>query len=315
MYHIEACRLLISVIPVLGELRWQWMHHAIMHLGAVALMAESSQIKKVALEDGLLVFVSYDDNAARQSVQEDVDSQSLSWTARAASAVCLNALLSYRKSSPMALLAHAAISSRKAIESHPIVSRNLSLSAPPFFRLSVLFKYTGRSLSENYIDSQNQLSAMRSYVKQVSTTRQYHSKSIMRSEGQLPSQPTVPLSTAPYHSNYKQHTLQEERAMMSSFMTLPSGLSTKPSSLTSSYTCFKADAPVLDLKSISQPLTGTANRRKLYSGKEVDEEEEEEDDDESEQPKSDAGQGVDIVVNGKVVFCFSSERLLITDVQ
>ena len=270
-----------------------------MHLGAVALMAESSQIKKIALEDGLLTFVSYDDHAARQSVQADEDEQSLSWTARAASAVCLNALLSYRKSSPMALLAHAAISSRKAIESHPIVSRNLSLSAPPCFRLSVLFKYLGRSLSENYIDSQNQLSAMRSYVKQVSTKRQNHGESTMRSKGQLLSQPTVTLSTAPYHSNYKQHTLQEEREMMSSFMTLPSGLSTKPSSLTSSYACFKAEAPVLDLKSISQPLTGTANRRKLYPGKAVDEED---NDDEKELPTSEARQGVDIVVNGKLVF-------------
>ena len=255
MYHVSACKLFLGVLRHLRSLHWQWMYQALLTLGTIVLTAECSQTRKLAFEEGVLNYTSFGD-ASDQSV----GFHKYTWTSRAACAITLNHILKQRKSSPIGLLAHSAINARKVQESHKVVLDILKNNGhSEVNRLSVLFKYTGRNLGEDYSESLDKLADFKKYIAYSSSISK-KSGSKKRLEIMNPDLNNLKLSVDAYHSNYKKHP-----SLLNQHKTIDSQLkiTTKPSSLSNSYSCNTATEK--NIPQITIPTAGTANRRKLFN--------------------------------------------------
>jgi hypothetical protein len=197
----------------------------------------------------------------------------LTWTTRAACVVALQSIFMQKKNNPLGLLAHAAIQSRHTIEKQSLVQtllKNICLTEP--HRLSVLFKYTGRSLGESYTDAQYHVADMRQYLQTADKNKNKTAKKTQKISQKLdfahPDLLKLKLSTDPYHSHYKTQTSESLHHSSNNLNTqssssLGNSFKTKPSKLVNAnYTCFKTDSvPIHD--EIAKPIAGTANRHKL----------------------------------------------------
>lgn len=258
MYHIDACKLFLGVVKYLRSLHWQWMYQSLLILGTIVLTAECSQIRKIALEDGILMYISFGQNMEKTS-----SFHRYTWTSRAACAITLNHIYTQRKTSSLGLLAHSAVNARKGQESHHTVLSLLKCGLSDMNRLSVLFKYTSRALAEDYSESLDRLADLKKYVehsKSVSSKTVLKKKVIKKTDLLNPYLKDLKLSVDAYHSNYKkQPPLPEQQKMIDSQLRI----TTKPSSLVNSYSCSsKSDPPKTQ---IAIPTAGTANRRKLFN--------------------------------------------------
>ena len=261
MYHVDACKLFLAVIQTLGDLNWQWLYHSVLLLGSIVLTAESSQIRKIALEEGLLIHISFGDHVKSEEIK------AYAWTCRAACSVSLNHVYAQRKSTALGLLAQAAINARLQQETHPIVQRLLKSRIPEVNRLSAVFKYIGRSLAEDYTDTQNQLSDMRKYLQTAgkeSTNKTKRKQNSVQKLNYVQSDlRNLKLSVEPYHANYKK-SVQPKFNSIESLVKPSFSVSTKTSSLQSSYSCVKEDYVPTEVI-VTKPVAGTANRRKLFN--------------------------------------------------
>ncbi|KAJ3074419.1 hypothetical protein HDU98_011296 [Podochytrium sp. JEL0797] len=157
----QACQLFLGLIKQLDPECWQWSFCAIMCLGATVLTTESSTVRKIALEQGLLVLIEKDD---KDSTTDDY------WRVRAAAAICLGEIYLHNKSDSIGLLAHEALRERREIEQHPKV-QHLLTAATSFSnhhhhprRVSFLFKYVCLSLAETYAESQSRYTFLRKFL-------------------------------------------------------------------------------------------------------------------------------------------------------
>ncbi|KAI9342879.1 hypothetical protein BDR26DRAFT_917800 [Obelidium mucronatum] len=286
----QACHLFLALVKQLDPECWQWIFAAIMCIGTTVLTTDSSSIRKLALEQGLLVFIEMDG---------DNDEY---WRVRAAAAICLREVYYHNKSESVGLLAHEAIRERREVEKNPHVAELLagatSLSQHPR-RVTFLFKYVCLSLAETYAESQSRYSFLRKFLKSTAQRQavqvkkgpaakavqktkpgqnisQKNSKLVWNSRNMnLPDikqlskratdvlklvdedvaadEPTaVTLSIAPYHQNYK-----AEVASKSSLKT-----NLKPSVLTTSV---YHTGHELAKTNVVNPSNGTVNRRKLFN--------------------------------------------------
>ncbi|ORY53092.1 hypothetical protein BCR33DRAFT_779441 [Rhizoclosmatium globosum] len=285
----QACQLFLGIVKQLDPECWQWTFCAIMCLGAVVLTTDSSAVRKLALENGLLEFIDFD---------RDNDDH---WRVRAAAAICLAEIYHHNKSESLGLLAHEAIRERKEVEknSHVIelLTISTSLSHHPR-RVSFLFKYICLSLAETYAESQSRYSFLRKFLKSTAHRKSTEAKKLAAAKAQKPfntgpdslSQKAtkfiwpsrnlnlpdvkklskragdllkmveedampddnipIPLSIAPYHQNYKTEAEEKTKPIL------------KPSKLAAvSYKTGHEIAPT----NISNPSNGTVNRRKLFN--------------------------------------------------
>ena len=250
MYNIDGCKIFLGVIKTLCKSHWQWLYHALILLGAIVLSAETSFIRKMALEEGLLVYISYDD-----------PSNSFAWTCRAACAVCLNYIYAKKKNNAVGLLAQAALIARIDHEPHAYAKQQLNLTPPEINRLSIFFKYAGRQLAENYNNTQSDIMAMRKYIKTAERSSKKKENFKVPKANILELQKELklePLSIEPYHRNYKKPNFGELKPQTPLIRTQPSTLFTQQTK----YSCIKEKSNLHPID-LGKPSPGTANRRKL----------------------------------------------------
>lgn len=198
-----------------------------------------------------------------QNMDQSSSFHRYTWTSRAACAITLNHIYTQRKTSSLGLLAQSAVNARKGQESHPTVLSMLKCRLSDMNRLSVLFKYTSRALAEDYSESLDRIADLKKYLaqsKSLSTKTAPKKKAIKKTEILNPYLKNLKLSVDAYHSNYKKKpSLLEQQKVFDS----QSRITTKPSSLMSSYSCPTKSDPPKTL--ITIPTAGTANRRKLFN--------------------------------------------------
>ncbi|KAJ3192036.1 hypothetical protein HK101_007141 [Irineochytrium annulatum] len=175
--HIDACHLFLSLLKRLDRPKsWQWLYLGLLCLGVTVLSSSQSQIRKLAMEEGLLIFI----NAENPNPD---DSDDHLWRIRAGVAEALLEIQRQRKSDVVSLLAHEAIRERKLIEKHPLVLQ--ALSGLPFEtiarngvpsksstsharqtrKLSFLYKYICAAMAETYGESQSRYMYLRKYLR------------------------------------------------------------------------------------------------------------------------------------------------------
>lgn len=258
MYHIDACKLFLGIVRHLRSLHWQWMYQALLLLGSIVLTAECSQIRKIALEDGILMYISFG-----QTSDQISSFHKYTWTSRAACAITLNHIFTQRRSSSLGLLAQSVVNSRKEQESHQVVLQMLKRGLSDMNRLSVLFKYTGRALAEDYSESLDRLADLKKYLQHSKSvaTKPLPKKKVPKKMNMVnPYLKDLKLSVDAYHSNFKKNSYLPEQHKTNDSQ---QRVTAKPSSLLSSYSCpSKNDPPKTQ---ITIPTAGTANRRKLFN--------------------------------------------------
>ncbi|KAJ3026937.1 UNVERIFIED_CONTAM: hypothetical protein HDU68_004784 [Siphonaria sp. JEL0065] len=165
----QACQLFLALVKQLDPECWQWIFSAIMCLGTTVLTTDSSSIRKLALEQGLLVFIEMDGGT------DDY------WRVRAAAAICLGEVYYHNKSESVGLLAHEAIRERREVEKNPHVLELLTIATSFSHhprRVSFLFKYVCLSLAETYAESQSRYSFLRKFLKSTAERKQAEVKKV-----------------------------------------------------------------------------------------------------------------------------------------
>jgi hypothetical protein len=158
--HLESCDLFIRLLRNIPVECWEWLHIGISCLGVAVLSSSCSQIRKKALEEGLLEFI---DMEGDSEINEEH-----CWKIRSASALSLSQIYFKNKSEPLGLLAYEAIRERRRVESNQQVLQQLQLApsqSEPYSRLQFLFKYVCESLSETYSESQSRDVFLRKYLQ------------------------------------------------------------------------------------------------------------------------------------------------------
>ncbi|KAJ3236793.1 hypothetical protein HDU81_010362 [Chytriomyces hyalinus] len=177
----ECCEMFIALIAKLDADCWMWIYLSILCLGVTALTTESSAIRKLALEHGILRFIeqtsppSHDTNpldpshapkgnAVESGNHTDVHDP---WRVRAAAATCLSALYQHNRSSAVGLLAHEALRERREVETNPHVLQLLTPSNSTHHprRISFLFKYICFSLAETHAELQSRYSFLKKFIR------------------------------------------------------------------------------------------------------------------------------------------------------
>ncbi|KAJ3240765.1 hypothetical protein HDU78_002117 [Chytriomyces hyalinus] len=177
----ECCEMFIELIAKLDADCWMWIYLSILCLGVTALTTESSTIRKLALEHGILRFIeqtsptSHDtnsgdpshapkENAAESNNHADVHDP---WRVRAAAATCLSALYQHNRSSAIGLLAHEALRERREVETNSHVRMLLTPSNSTHHprRVSFLFKYICFSLAETHAELQSRYSFLKKFIR------------------------------------------------------------------------------------------------------------------------------------------------------
>ncbi|KAI8907191.1 hypothetical protein EDD86DRAFT_255376 [Gorgonomyces haynaldii] len=284
----DAFMMFLEFTKGLSEHHWEWQYLAVLRLGAISCVSESSSIRRQALELGLMQFCQQSDNQADATPESGAQQ---AWMIRAAAIVGLIEVYQQYHNSPFGLLAREMISSRKQHEKHPYVSQLLECPAaniPQVYytrQLQFLPKYCCMSVAEMYSDSQSDYLYLRKYVetseKQLSKLAQrnkldfsvlgkkHHStrpRSARQPDTLSTRKPRLDhlgqLSLDPYHDNYKKvilgpgdklDTKVNEYFDQFEKKPLPEGL--KPSTLSEKHQLHqKPDLP-----------NGTANRRKLFN--------------------------------------------------
>ena len=210
MKESEAILSFIQFSKQLGRYHHEWQFHAILQLGAIACASEKSSIRQIALEQGIQFFMVYENEQDKQA-----------WTFRTAALMGLIEVYQQFRSTPQGLLAREILAKRKLVEKHPY---NLALLHSPdanipqkhyIKQISFLPKYCCIALAEQYADTENDFSYLEKYIKSsehLMSKVQSKSKMIESTWKQRPYAhlENFPLSTKPYHSNYKAVTIETE---------------------------------------------------------------------------------------------------------
>ncbi|KAI8928069.1 hypothetical protein BC831DRAFT_450288 [Entophlyctis helioformis] len=69
MINQEACLMFVKLVRGLDSFNWQWQFLGILCLGAIACASQSSSIRRLALEDGLLYFIDLGNDDVQSNVQ------------------------------------------------------------------------------------------------------------------------------------------------------------------------------------------------------------------------------------------------------
>jgi hypothetical protein len=154
-----ACHLFLQVLKQIDGQCWQWHHIGILCLGVIVLTSKCSNVRKMALEKGLLNFI---DHSSKSE-----DSMDSSWKLRGATAMVLGEIYHQNKADALGLLAYEALRERRKSESNVYVQDQLTTSIPiqKPRRLSFLFKYICIALAETYSESQSRYQYLRKYLR------------------------------------------------------------------------------------------------------------------------------------------------------
>ena len=247
------------MLKELCQIRWEWSFHGILCLGSIALAADSSQCRKMALEEGLLSFISFEHSGLDSN--PDPFTETYTWTCRVASAIALNQIYHLKKNESFGLLAHASLSARQKVEKNASVLEYLCISPIHAQRLSFLFKYSNKLLAESYLNHQTNVSDMRKFLKTAqrqtknnNLIQKQNQKQLMQIQNELRG---LSLSVEPYHSNYKKAPLHRATSFGHA------AILAKSSSLSGSYSCVKS-IPMAAHPNADKPDAGNPNRRKLF---------------------------------------------------
>lgn len=155
----------IAFAETLSDFHWQWHYLAVLCMGTVACGSQFPNVRRMALEQGLIPMMSYGD------IPKPNDDSSCDWMIRAACTVVLKEIYQQFRSMPSGLLAREVMANRKLTEEHPTVLNLLNdpkakvPQAAFTRRSSFLFKYIAISCAEIHSEIQNDYHYMRKFIQ------------------------------------------------------------------------------------------------------------------------------------------------------
>jgi hypothetical protein len=161
---MEGCAMFVKLTNKLCLLDAGWHYHAIMGIGMVAIGSQFPNIRRLALEKGLIPSADFG-----EGIGTEIEN---SWMVRAASISALAEVYQYYRETPQGLLAREVIQARKLKESHPTIVTILQSSKCNICqtkihrRIGFLQKYTSLSLADLYTDIQSNYHYMRKVIDQ-----------------------------------------------------------------------------------------------------------------------------------------------------
>ncbi len=150
----------VKLSKQLKTLHWEWHFLSILSFGAIVCSSAYANIRKLVMEEGLLVSLSESDHEN-------------SWKERCASVVSLSEIYQQFKSEPHGLVARKAIEGRARLEKNEIVLgmlKNPKAKSPQQIftkRMSFLFKHTSVEFAESYVALQSDYQYMKNYIQNV----------------------------------------------------------------------------------------------------------------------------------------------------
>ncbi|KAI9203947.1 uncharacterized protein BJ171DRAFT_599498 [Polychytrium aggregatum] len=169
LYNEKASRLFLRVLSRMDRYHWSWLYLAMLSLGVLSLSAETSTIRRIALEEGLMVYCSYGDQAGIASTANGTHPEA--WKVRAGAVSALSEIYYSTRAEAAGLLIRETLEQRRVVEQHSHVKMLLDKQSAlgPFRcgprRLSFLFKYICVALAEAYAESQSRYIFLRKYLK------------------------------------------------------------------------------------------------------------------------------------------------------
>ncbi|KAJ3369784.1 hypothetical protein HDU91_006908 [Kappamyces sp. JEL0680] len=195
--NLDACTMFIKFIAGLEEMHWQWQFQAILLLGAIVCGSPYPNIRKTALEHGLVRFLNHE---GREGHEKDAD---VSWITRSAAISSLSEIYQLFRTNVFGLLAREVMQQRKETEQHPMVRDLLETSKAKtpqegyVSRISFLFQHTSIAFAETYAALESEYQYMKNYIKATEKNEKRHQLKSKSSGYKGPSrtkQPTLPTS-------------------------------------------------------------------------------------------------------------------------
>jgi hypothetical protein len=162
--HMEGCAMFVKLTNKLCLLDASWHYHAIMGIGTVAVGSQFPNIRRLALEKGLIPSADFG-----EGIGTEIEN---SWIVRAAAVTALAEVYQFYREVPQGLLAREVIQARKKKETHPIICTILQNSKcnigqnKIYRRIGFLQKYTSLALADMYTDIQSNYHYMRKFIDQ-----------------------------------------------------------------------------------------------------------------------------------------------------
>lgn len=267
---------------------WQYLYKAVLTLGVIACTAESFPIKQMALQRGLLYYSKFGgiDVGMLELPGEHVIASDCKWVIRSAAATALIDIYQQFKSLQLGFLARETLSLRLSLESHPFLVAQLSSSAArmpkeSYLRqISFVGKYISLSKAESYLDSEIDSKYMKNYLSFLKSTTMQPKPPQARLTAKfthvaldkdkiLPfkDQDTTGSSNVRYHENYQKVQLTPGDKIGEVLNEYFAQFEKNPRPVLTISTLPKFTDQNSSSAAAKMLESGTANRRKLFNGR------------------------------------------------
>ncbi len=170
--NLDACIMFVKFTRGLTGLHWQWQFSCILLLGALVCGSSSPNIRRLAMEEGLIKFLEWGHDSVNLAEPGNKEGkEDTSWIVRSAAVVALSEVYQQFKTNNHGLLAREVMQRLYESEQHSTVKSLLSQSKAKtpketfVSRVSFLFRHTSIAFAETYAEIENEYHYMKSYMK------------------------------------------------------------------------------------------------------------------------------------------------------